>query len=71
MTNTKEIKKRLIDYDITQAECAKKMKMSLSTFNFKLNGKSDWTVSEIETLCGILKISKSAVTKYFFAQKVD
>lgn len=69
MTNTKEIKKRLIDLGITQVECAKRMKMSLTTFNFKLNGKAEWSVSEIERMKKILKISKQKVIDYFFYTK--
>ena len=66
MTNTKEIKKRLIDLEITQSECAKRMKMSLTTFNFKLNGKAEWSVSEIERFRKILKISRSKMFQWFF-----
>lgn len=66
MTNTKEIKKRLIDLEITQSECAKRMKMSLTTFNFKLNGKAEWSVSEIERFRKILKISKTKMYQWFF-----
>jgi predicted transcriptional regulator len=65
-TNTKEIKKRLIDLDITQSECAKRMQMSLTTFNFKLNGKAEWSVSEIDRFRKILKISKLKMIEYFF-----
>lgn len=69
MTNTKAIKKKLIDLDITQVECSSKMGMALSTFNFKLNGKSDWTVAEIEKLSKILKIPRGKYTEYFFCTK--
>ena len=66
-TNTKEIKKRLIDLDITQTECAKRLQISLTAFNFKLNGKADWSASEIYQMKKILKISKSKMIDYFFS----
>ncbi|MBE7092747.1 MAG: helix-turn-helix transcriptional regulator [Clostridiales bacterium] len=69
MTNTTEIKKRLVQNGLTQSKCARIMGISLTSFNSKINGKNDWTVSEIEKLCTVLKIPKGEVIKCFFCTR--
>lgn len=40
--------------------------MNKATFSKKMNGQSDFTRSEIETICVLLEISTSEVGEYFF-----
>ena len=35
----------------TQDDLSKLLGISRTTFNFKLQGKSEWTISEIEKIC--------------------
>lgn len=50
----------------TQMEFADAMGMNVATLNAKLNGKTDWTLSEIEKACALLGISMDEIKGYFF-----
>ena len=50
----------------TQKAFAEAMDMNVVTLNFKLNGKSQWSLPEIEKACVLLGISRDAVPEYFF-----
>lgn len=50
----------------TQEAFATAMEMDRSTLSLKLNGKSDWTLPEIDKSCALLYIPVAEVYKYFF-----
>lgn len=50
----------------SQDNFAAAMEMDRSTLSLKLNGKSDWTRTEIEKSCYLLQISAVEVYAYFF-----
>lgn len=50
----------------TQDSFASAMNMNRSTLSAKLNGKSDWTVLEIEQSCSLLSIPITEAHAYFF-----
>lgn len=50
----------------SQDNFAAAMEMDRSTLSLKLNGKSDWTRTEIEKSCYLLQISAVDVYAYFF-----
>lgn len=50
----------------TQEAFARAAEMSISTLNGKLNGYSEWTISEIEKVCKLLDISMETAHGYFF-----
>ena len=50
----------------SQENFALAMGVDRSTLSLKLNGKSDWTRSEIEKCCSLLQISAVDVYEYFF-----
>lgn len=50
----------------TQDAFAAAMEMDRSTLSLKLNGKSDWTLPEIDKSCALLYIPVADVYKYFF-----
>lgn len=54
----------------TQDAFAVAMEMDRSTLSLKLNGKSEWTMSEIEKACYLLGIPINEVYLYFFTAKV-
>lgn len=54
----------------TQDNLATSIGMGRSTLNLKLNGKSDFTLSEIKRIVEVLNIPVSDITPYFFEQKV-
>jgi hypothetical protein len=49
-----------------QKSFAHAMDMNVSTLNFKLNSKAEWTLPEIEKACELLHISVDKVKDYFF-----
>lgn len=50
----------------TQKAFADAMGMNLATLNLKLNGRVEWTLSEIEKACSLLNIPMEEVKGYFF-----
>jgi len=50
-----KLKGLMKEKDITQEELSKMLKISLSTLNFKINGKSDFTIAEAKEISGIFK----------------
>ena len=51
----------------TQAAFAEALDMSENTLSCKLNGKTEWSRSEIETACKLLDIPMTEAHAYFFA----
>ena len=54
----------------TQERFAEAMEMDRSTLSLKLNGKGDWSSTEVEKACGLLGIQIEEVYAYFFTAKV-
>lgn len=52
-------------FDI-QPEFAKAMSMSTTTLNNKLNGKTEWKISEIAKAMQVLNLPYSELEEYFF-----
>lgn len=53
-----KLKAKIIENGLNQNKVAKKMGISLQTFNAKLNGRAPWTLDNILKLRDILKIKK-------------
>ena len=67
MVNTNLLKARIIELGYTQGYVAEQMCISYQSFNYKLNNSNgrEFTVSEIDKLCKILKIKKKDAHLYF------
>ena len=50
----------------TQKDFAEAVGMNAATLNFKLNGKAEWTIKEIEKVCSLLEIPNDEIKDYFF-----
>jgi hypothetical protein len=50
----------------TQKAFADAMGMNVATLNFKLNGKAEWRLLEIEKACSLLGITVDEIKEYFF-----
>lgn len=50
-----KLKGLMTEYHITQEILAKKLEISITTLNFKINGKSDFTVTEAKVISNLLK----------------
>ena len=69
MTNSRKIKGLIIEKGMTQKDIASRIGLSRTAFNYKINNKHEFTVSEIMSLCDILDIKDKNV--YFFCRQVD
>lgn len=66
MINTRKIKGRMVELDISQQDAAKGLGISLPTFNQKLNGRKDFKIGEVQEFVNLLKIADEDVAEYFF-----
>ena len=66
MFNQKLLKAKIIAHGLTRAEMAKKIGISLTTLNYKLNGRQEFKLSEVKKICTILNLNKTEREKIFF-----
>ena len=71
MINTLKLKAAIAESGMNQEQIAKMLGVSLCTFNYKLNGTSEFKVSEIKKLAELLKMENETMVKIFFADNVD
>lgn len=58
---------RIKELGLTQYDLAKKINVNKSTLSNKLNGKSEFTVKEIDDICRELNIDNAEIGLYFFS----
>lgn len=63
-----KLKGRMVEENMTQAEMAEKIGISLSALNAKMSGKREFTVQEAAMICQLLKIEEPK--EYFFVQAI-
>lgn len=56
MINTPKLKARMLEAGYTQRALAAAMDMSVNTLNEKINGKTEFNISQVLQLCQILHI---------------
>ena len=66
MFNQKLLKAKIIAQGLTRAEMAKKIGISLTTLNYKLNGRQEFKLSEVKKICTILNLNKTEREKILF-----
>lgn len=62
-----KIKARLVEKGLKQSDLAKQLGISLPALNRKLNGISDFRLSELEEIAKILDIDEHQYKDYFFS----
>lgn len=67
MTDLVKLEEYICDSGLKSGVIAESLNISRQSFWNKRNGKTDFSVSEINTLCHILKINNSDRNKIFFA----
>lgn len=72
MVNTRLLKAKLKEQNLTQEEAAKRLGIDPSTFNRKINNEEGnvITVREAEDLSKLLHIQKGDLVTIFFAEKL-
>ena len=70
MTNTNKLKGRMVENGYTLSGLAEALNISRPALRKKINGSTDFKVSEIESLCSASKIDRKEITDFFFADDV-
>lgn len=65
MVNTKALKKKMIDKDITSAELSRRCEVSPSKMSLSLNNKRPINLSLAERIQGVLEIDDRDFAFYF------
>lgn len=72
MTDTKELNRVIHKSGLTKSYIAKKLGISLYSFQLKRENKSQFTAEQIKILCDLLDIkSLKEKERIFFASEVD
>lgn len=61
---------RMREKRMTQADVARKIGISPTTLNGKLNGHVEFSQSEIRNLCKALEIHDAEISAFFFTEKL-
>lgn len=69
MTNTLKLKAAIAESGMNQEQIAKMLGVSLSTFNYKLNGVSEFKASEIKKLMELLHLNSDKVMLIFLPMR--
>ena len=62
-----KFKAKMVEMGITSNQLSKMLKVATSTLSLKINGKSDFSATEIKELIPILKLDEKEVLDIFFA----
>jgi len=68
--NYSKLKARTVELELTSRDVAAAIQMTASTYSIKLNGKGEFSQSEIRKICEVLKIEAADIPLYFFTKKV-
>ena len=70
MVNKFKLKGKIAESGMRQDEVAALIGTSPASFSAKVNGRSGFTVSEVDLLRNVLKLDKEDVFNIFFAEDV-
>lgn len=68
--NTNELISKMKKFGDRQEDLAKALNLSLASTNAKINGKSNWTQTEISMIAARYKLTPKKVFEIFFSQSV-
>lgn len=71
MTNEKKLKAKIVESGFNQEQVAEMLGLTIATFNYKVNGKSEFKASEIKKLWEVLSLTESDCMAIFFADAVE
>lgn len=61
---------KIAEQGTSQRKLAQKIGLNEKTFSEKMNGKYDWSLSEVQQICKLLKISSAQeIKRVFFPEK--
>ena len=71
MTHSAKLKGKIVESGLNQTWIAEQLGMTLATFNYKVNNKTEFKASEIKKLAEIRHLTADEVKELFFADKVE
>lgn len=71
MTNTLKLKGKIMEKGMTIQSLADEMNITSVALSSKINNKSEFRVSEINTIVAKLQLSNQEILSIFFAQESD
>lgn len=66
-----KLKGRIIEKNFTMEEIAKAIKISKTSFSYKINNIRDFNLREVDALIKQLDIPAEEIENYFFKQSVE
>lgn len=66
MTNSAKLKGKMVESGLNQTWVAEQLGMTIATFNYKVNNKSEFKASEIKKLSELLSLTADEVNDIFF-----
>lgn len=69
--NKKMLKAAMVMSGMTQGDLAKAMGMSTPSMNYRINGKREFSISEIQMLCELLELSDEQKLQIFLKTYVE
>lgn len=70
MINTKKVKLRMAELNLTQKEVAVYLKVAQPTINQKINNIRPMCLEEADKLAELLKLSDLEYAEYFFGKEI-
>jgi hypothetical protein len=67
----KKLKVKLFTKNLTYEDVSRVLKISVPTFSNKINGKNEFTLSEVTKLSIYLNLSKEEKEEIFFNQQLE
>lgn len=67
----KKLKVKLFTKNLTYEDVSRVLKISVPTFSNKINGKNEFTLSEVTKLSLYLNLSKEEKEEIFFNQQLE
>ena len=64
--NFSKLKGRIVECGLNQGKLAKALGISHTSFSLKINGKRDFTLTELMTMAKVLNMNSEDVGLYFF-----
>lgn len=66
-----KLKAALVAEGYNQSELAEKLSISATTLNYKINGKREFTATEISKIAKLFSLSDKDISTIFLNSKVD
>lgn len=67
----RKLRGRIAEYGFTYGDLSKKLGITVTTFRDKMNGRSEWKLSEVYALIVELEIPVDEIGLYFFTPKTS